>query len=344
MSKKEHREDFDRFLARLVSLKANALFLKSGEPPFYRVKGRILRDETTALTADDVRLIAEALFEEKGLHQIGTESAQLSKVISIETGDASKAEAARKLQVVVTKACGDYLITANLLEVKIPKPAEIGVPDSVLKAAESSHGLIIFSGPAGSGKTTTALSVIDHLNAKGGSHICVISEHYVYDIGSKKSIVQQKVVGLDVPDAVSAIDTALSQGIDILVVSDVWGAYELDACLEAVDSGRLVLIIVNAESPEDALDCIVREYSTDRQNRVRALLSRNVVCSVSQRLLPRKDGKGRVAAYGVLLPDDEMRKAILEGRDVFKRVSPLPDGCRTLDDSIEHLRSEHVED
>jgi twitching motility protein PilT len=234
-----------------------------------------------------------------------------------------------------------YLLTGLVIP-SVPAVDAIGVPEAVLAAARSSNGLIVFTGLTGSGKTTLAYSVMDHLNSTGNSHICTISRDCGCEIESKQSFVQHKIVGIDTPDVVSGIRSALDQDVDILLVTELRSIEEVSACLEVAMSGHLVFIVLNVGSPEGAIARLIDSFPPDQQLAVRWTLAQVLRCSSALQLFPKAGGAGRVAAFGVLLPDDEMRDAIRNGKDPLDRTKPLPQGCQTIAEHAAQLRKQGV--
>jgi len=159
-------------------------------------------------------------------------------------------------------------------------------------------------------------------------------------VAPKKALVQQREIGVDVPNALSGIEAARHQDLDVLLIGEIATVEELQACITTAETGHMVLTQLHAETPEGAIQRMIDVFPEDiRQVSRKALAS--VLRGVSaQRLLPKTDGKGRLAAYGVLIPDDEMRTAIAEGRDFMARKTPWPEGCQTMAEHIERLRAE----
>jgi twitching motility protein PilT len=152
--------------------------------------------------------------------------------------------------------------------------------------------------------------------------------------------VQQREVGVDVPSVLAGIEAAMMQDADVLLVTEVKTLEDLQACITAAETGHLVIIVLHpAATPAEAIRRIMDIFPEDIADAARRAFA-NVLRGVSTQLLLPKIGGGRVPAYGVIIPDDEMRSAIIEGRDILHRESPLPDGCTDLATEIERLRNE----
>ena len=196
-------------------------------------------------------------------------------------------------------------------------------------------GLVVFSGLAGSGKTTAALAAVDHVNSTLSKHIVTVQSGY-YPIESKKSLVSQHAVGEDVPDILAGIHAAFRQDLDVLFVESVADVEELEACMTAAQTGHLVITAIHALSPEDAVQRLIDVFPAELRPVMQRDLAHYLVAVCAQQLLPRKP-KGLLAAYGVLVPDDDMRRAIAEGHHFMERQGPNPAGCQTIADDIKRL-------
>jgi len=324
--------ELDRCLQEAADRGASDVFLLAGEPPCFRVKGSIERREGAPLSADDVREIARAAIGDERLGEIGAETGVQTTSCGIEGVVSGR--------LTVARSCGDYTLTVAILPGSVPDVTALGVPEALLQAALSPTGFVIFAGLTGSGKTTAAYSVLDHINAQRPCHICTVEDPIATHLASKKALVQQREVGIDVPDCVSGVVTAMRQDLDVLFVSEMKRVEELQACLRAAITGHMVFSHVHAGTPEEAILRMIDVQPSETEASFCRLLSQALRAVSAQRLLPKASGKGRVAAYSVLIPDAEMRQAIADGHNVLDRSTPLPDGCQTMSEAIEQLRTD----
>jgi twitching motility protein PilT len=161
-------------------------------------------------------------------------------------------------------------------------------------------------------------------------------------VPAKKALVQQREIGVDVPDAMAGIQAAADQDVDVLYIGDVSDPEVLLACIGMADMGHLVITQTHAPRPEDAINGIIHALPDAAREIHRRTLARVLRAVSAQVLLRRADGKGRVPAYGVLIPDEEMRQAIAEGRDFMARRTPWPEGCQTIPEHLQRLLAEGV--
>ena len=328
-------------LARLVRLAlerdASDLFLIPGEPPALRLRGHIERLEDEVLGAEEVRAMAAAAIGEEDLAKVGTIVGEFRRWCGV-PGE-------HNVSLCIACAHGDYTIAARIMPSRLLNVEEMEFPRAMVEAASCRHGLIVVSGAVGSGKTTGLYGLVEHLNAhRADIHICTVEGPNHMYITPKKALVQQREIGVDVPSALAGIKAAINQDADVLLIGEVTSVEELQACITAAEMGHLVLTQLHCSTPEAAIRRMIEVFPEDMREASRKALAGVLRAVSAQCLLSRKGGKGRVAAYGVLIPDDEMREAIAAGRDFLARKTPLPEGCQNLREHIERLRDEGFAD
>jgi twitching motility protein PilT len=311
-----------------IKRKASDLFFIPGEPPSIRVKGKIERMEYDILSPKDTMEMAEDILGRDRMKQIGTDLGEIHKSKQLYTKDYN-------LVFNVSRSKGNYTIAIQLIEAVIASPEDTRLPESVLKEAEKGSGIIIISGIVGSGKTTSAYSLVEHINRTSSCHICTVEDPIYLGFTPKKAIIQQREVGTDVPDVLSGIRAAMRQDLDVLFIGDISSIEELQACITMAETGHLVVTIMHATSPEDAIRRIVHIYPEDIRAAACKTLARTLAVVTAQRLFPRADKKGRVAAYDVLIPDATIRRKIEKGQDIGD-YSRIP-GCQTMHQAIRKL-------
>ncbi len=324
--------ELEAFLQTAVDKEASELFLIPGAPPCYRVEGSIKHGEANMLTPDAVRDIAAAAVGEDNLAKIGRQVGEIMTTCGV--------PGVVNGSMCIARSRGAYTIAISLHPSRLLDVDELAVPKALLEAVESSTGLFLFTGGVGSGKTNTIYSVIDHINAGKPWHICLITPPTPMHLNSKRSLVQHREISIDVPDCVAGIRSAIAQDPDLLFVSEIRNLEELKACVDFDEDGRRTFLQVNAPTPDAAIERLTNLERDDLRVMFRGRLSEIVAAICVQVLLPRASGKGRVCPYGVMIPDDEMRRAIAEGRSIASRSTPLPDNCRTLAEDILRMHKE----
>jgi len=327
--------ELERLVREAVDRDASDLFLIPGEPPAMRLRGVIERMDVDALTAEAVRSMAEEVIGRENLVQIGPKLARFQQWCG-SPGEFN-------LSVCVARSHGDYTIAFRIMPTRIFTADEVSMPPAIVKAAAPLHGLIVLSGLTGSGKTTTVYALLDHINATaGGCHICTVEGPSHMLIPSKKALVQQREIGVDVPDALAGIQASADQDLDVLYIGDEADTEALLAGIGLADMGHLVITQMHATAPEDVISRIIDAFPDAARDLYRRMLARVLRAVSAQILLPRAGGKGRVPAYGILIPDEEMRQAIAEGRDFMERRTPWPEGCQTIAEHLQRLLGEGI--
>lgn len=325
--------EFEELLMIANERGASDLHLLPGEPPTLRVDGVLERMERPPLTAEDTKEIASGLVPREDIDRLGREMGDIHK--SIMAGEVAA-------RVCVARVSGDVTISLRTVPVGAPGVEAMGVPKGLLDAVDMPSGLMVISGRTGSGKSTLAYGLLDHINSTSQRNIVTVEDPIQYRLTPKRSLVQQREVGVDTPDMLSGIRSPLYMDPDVIFVSEITSLEVLQACITAAETGHLVITVMHAESPEGAIRRIIDVFPEHMRPFYRKALAGVLRCVSCQRLLPKAGGHGRVAAYGVLVPDNEMRTAIAEGTDVYSRRIPLPDNCLIMRNEIEKMRDEGV--
>lgn len=321
----------EKYLREAAEQGASDLFLLPDEPLTLRINGQIRRTAGEPLRAADIAEIAAAAVGKENLAAIGRDVSEIHRSCAL--------PAEFNGRISVASAYGQYTIAVQLAAPQIASVEEIRVPRPILDAVLGLKGLVVFSGLAGSGKSTTAYSVLDYVNANAACHICTVEEPIYVRLTPKKAIVQQREVGSDVTDPVAGIRAAVVQDCDVIFLLEVKSLEQLEACISAAETGHLVITVFHsAATPQELIQRIVEAFPDDNRNSIRLALSKNLKVVCTQTLLPGKD-KGRFAAYSYVIPDREMQASIAEGKDL-PRTSTTRASCVTMQQAIEQLLAE----
>jgi twitching motility protein PilT len=320
---------FERILQEGFDRKASDIFMMAGEPVCFRVRGELVRAEGEPLYGDQIKAVAEAALGDERLRKdIAAVGRSVTSCGIDGVGDG---------RMCVASSFGEYTIAVRLLPRALPDIKAARVPASVLAAADSQHGLIIFAGPVGSGKTTTMLAVLEHLNDSKAIHICTVEDPIHYRMDGKKAVIQQHEVGVDVPNVVAGVAACMRQDMDVLMVGEMKRLEEVEATVAAAHAGHLVITQMHASSPEGALQRLMSIQPGEAGDMLRRQLAESLRCVCQQVLLPTENGKGQVPAYAVLIPDDGMRRVIAAGQDLRQRKTAMPEGCQSMAADVERL-------
>ena len=192
-------------------------------------------------------------------------------------------------------------IAVRLLPRKMLSMTEIGIPESVHQLLGSRQGFILFTGPTGSGKTTSLASLLNHINETSDRHILTIEDPIEYLFQHKNGIIHQREVGADVPSFIEGIRRGMRQDPDVILVGEMRDLETMRAAVTAAETGHLVFSTLHTTGAARTVDRVIDSFPPDQQNQVRMQLASTLRAVVSQILIPRCDGTGRVAAFEVMI-------------------------------------------
>lgn len=285
------------------------LHISAGLPPVIRVDGKLLRTEYPPLTKEDVqRLIFGMLNNEQRRNLEQNWELDCSYGIY----------GLGRFRVNVYKEKGTYAAAFRTITSDIPAFADLGLPPIVKEIAEKPRGLILVTGPTGSGKSTTLASMIDHINATRSEHILTIEDPIEYIHNSKRSIVHQRELGQDTRSFSNALRAALREDPDIVLVGELRDLETVALALTAAETGHLVMGTLHTSSASQTIDRIVDVFSAEQQQQIRIQLSNSLVAVFSQTLLPKLNAagekKGRVLAQEIMVVTPAIANLIREGK------------------------------
>ncbi|WP_216324600.1 type IV pilus twitching motility protein PilT [Deinococcus aestuarii] len=233
----------------------------------------------------------------------------------------------------------------RLIPTRIKTAQEMGLPQQVVDIANAPRGLVLVTGPTGSGKSTTLAAMIDHINQTKRLHIVTIEDPIEFMHTHKNSIVNQREVGADTQSFNAALRAALRQAPDVILVGEMRDYETIKAAVTAAETGHLVMGTLHTNSAPESIDRIVDVFPEEQQEQIRVQLAGNLVAVMTQQLLPKADGSGRVLAYELLIANPAVRSLIREGK-TFQIVSTMQTGARegmvTMDAFLANLYRRRV--
>lgn len=250
----------------------------------------------------------------------------------------------RRIRVSIFRQQGVYAMAIRLVPAVIPTPASLGVPETVLRLTEQKRGIILVTGAAGSGKTTTAASLVNYA-ASGQERTVVTLEspiEYVYPDG--KSMVLQREIGTDSKSYASALSAALKEDFDVVLVGELSDVETVSLALTAAETGRLVFGILHTGSVRSSIERMIEIFPPHKQRQVSVELAGVLLGVVSQQLLPRADGAGMAAAFEALAADEAVR-SLIRGQKYGALASAVAagrTGTAAMDDAIYDLYMKSV--
>ena len=313
---------------------ASDLHIHTLAPPVLRIHGEMTQLDGPALTPEDSEYLMKAITSEANqqkLQQDGTVD------FGFAFGDRCR------FRVSVFKARGDIGIVMRTIPNDLLTMAQIGLPNSVKDVLFRPRGLVLITGPTGSGKSTTLASMIDVINVEKKDHIITIEDPIEFYHNHKNSIVTQREVHNDVPTFADAIRRALRQDPDTILVGEMRDLETIGAAITAAETGHLVFGTLHTTGAAETIDRIVDSFPTTQQAQVRTQLASTLICVISQVLLKRIDKKGRVAAFEIMITTPSISALIRDGK-TFRITSDIQTGSKygmnTLDSHLIRLYHE----
>ncbi len=282
----------DQLLSACVERGASDLHLNPGRPPVLRIHGALRALDGPPLDEAATAELARALCDET----------HWGEVESRGTTDFGLAHSSgNRFRVSVLRQRGRFAAVLRLIPSKLLSLQQIGLPEACLGLLRRPRGLVLVTGPTGSGKTTTLAAMVDWINANLDRHIVTIEDPIEYYHSHKQGLVTQRELGTDVPSFPEAMRRALRQDPDVVLLGEMRDLDTISAAITAAETGHLVFGTLHTTGSARTVDRIIDAFPANQQEQIRAQLSVSILAVISQVLLPRKDGKGRVAAFELML-------------------------------------------
>ena len=331
-------ELMDQLLEAACDFGASDLHIAVGDPPVLRVHGELTPLDMAVLEPADTETLMRAICTE----------AQIESVYNNGGSDFGLAFRDRaRFRVSVFKQRGNIGIVLRQIPNDMIPLSKIGLPEEVTELLYKPRGLVLVTGPTGSGKTTTLSSMINFINENRSCHIITIEDPIEYYHHHKKSVVTQREIGADVPSFAEAIRRALRQDPDVILVGEMRDLETIAAAITAAETGHLVFGTLHTTGAAETIDRIVDAFPTNQQEQVRTQLAAGLQAVISQILLPKLDENGevhgRVAAFEIMTSTDAIRSRIRDNKTNMIK-SDLQTGAKfgmmTLDASLTNLYKE----
>lgn len=235
---------------------------------------------------------------------------------------------------------GAVALAFRLVATRVPSPEELGVPASIIDLSQRKRGLVLVTGPTGSGKSTTLAAVIDKVNQCRDAHIITLEDPIEYLHPHKMSMVNQREIGIDTESYANALRAALREDPDVILVGEMRDYETISVAVTAAETGHLVLSTLHTIGAASTVDRVIDVFPPHQQQQIRVQLSNVLEAIISQQLIPRADGRGRVAAFEVLHANTAIRNLIREGKshqiaNIMQTNRRM--GMITMDDAIVQL-------
>jgi twitching motility protein PilT len=321
----------DGLLNALWEAKGTDLLLTVGTPPLIRVHGDLspIPDQAMLTAADTAALLGEVLTAEQAAAWEGLHEYDFSFSWRDDARIRGNAFTQRGLTAVALR----------MIPREIPSPGELGLPPVLAHFARQHQGLVLMTGPTGSGKSTTLASLIDLINSERGCHIVTVEDPIEYEHAHKRAAVNQREVGTDTASFHDALRSVLREDPDVLLVGEMRDLESIRFALTVAETGHLVFATLHTNDTAQSLARMVDVFPADQQAQIRVQLAAALSCVVYQRLIPRIGG-GMVAAYEILVANSAVRNLIKEGKTHQLRnslVTGSKEGMVTFEQSVSTL-------
>ncbi len=321
------------YLQILADKDGSDLYLSTGAPPCAKFQGQLKALSDKAFKPGEIDAIAQALMDaeqrEEFLHEL-----EMNLAVSM--------PGVGRFRVNIFKQRNEVSIVARNIKTDIPKFADLKLPEVLLELIMVKRGLVLFVGGTGSGKSTSLAALIDHRNANSGGHIITIEDPVEFVHRHKKSLINQREVGVDTRSFKNALKNTLRQAPDVILIGEIRDRETMEHALEFAETGHLAISTLHANNANQALERIINLFPEERRPQLLLGLAQNMRAIISQRLIPTVDGK-RCAAVEVLLGTKTIQELILKGRlegikEIMEKSENL--GMQTFDSALYQLAKE----
>ena len=332
--------DINRILDEARDLGCSDLHFTKGLPPIVRLHGSIRQlSGYDPCTEDDIVDVINQITKAK-------QRASISKGLDTDFSYVSASKFRHRVN--VYRQRGYHAIAIRLLRDDIPTLADLNLPSILGEFALAPRGLVLVTGPTGSGKSTTLAAMIDHVNCRKNCHIITVEDPIEYMHEHKQCMVNQREIGQDVDSFAGSLRAALREDPDVILVGEMRDFETINAAVTAAETGHLVMSTLHTTGAAETIDRIIDVYPPHSQGQIRSQLANSIVGIISQTLVPTADGKGRCAALEILAATDAVRAMIREGK-IFQIPTAIATGKKqgmfTLDQDLARLvRTGKIED
>ncbi|MBI5242211.1 MAG: PilT/PilU family type 4a pilus ATPase [Elusimicrobia bacterium] len=298
--------DLPTILKAALEKKATDVFITGGSPPMAMVSGRLsaLQGFEAIAPRDVVSLLMENLFEEQ--RRILHEKLELDCSFHLP-------QLARFRMNITMQKNGPHAVI-RVIPAAIPHPDDLGLPPAVTQLADLRRGLVLMTGPAGSGKTATLACLIEEINKKREAHIVTIEDPIEFSFASRNALICQREIGTHTLSYAAALKSVLRQRADVVLIGELRDMETAEASLRIAESGALVFSTLSTTESMQTVERIVNMFPVERHRQISLRLAANLKAAIAQILMPRSDGKGLVAAREIMIVNPTIESAIREGK------------------------------
>ncbi len=297
--------ELDVLLEELVLKEGSDLHLRVGEPPVFRVAGELERSEYAPLSREDMESLIYG-FMKPAQRQIFDTNLEFDMAYEI--------SGVARFRVNCFKQMGNIGVVLRIIPLKIKTIDEWGFPTVLKRIAELPRGLVLVTGPTGSGKSTTLAAMIEHINQNSRKHIITIEDPIEFLHRDRHSIIEQREIGIDTKSYAEALRRAIRQNPDIILVGEMRDLETMAQTITAAETGHLVFSTLHTIDAVQTIDRIIDVFPPAQQQQIRLQLSTTLQAVITETLVRKKEGGGRVAAFEIMVCTPAIRSSIREGK------------------------------
>lgn len=330
----------NNFLAHMIEREASDLHLASGVPPTLRIHGSLVPMDYPDLSEEQVRALLIQIAPD---HVRARIEAGETLTFGYEMHDPVRG----RFRINVFPERRGFSAAIRFIRSTPPTLEDLGLPPIVPQFTQGNHGIVVICGATGSGKSTTLAACINEINQRENKHILTLEDPIEYMFENARSLVHQREIGVHAPSFNDGIIEALRQDPDVIVIGEVRGQEEIRRALLAAETGHLVFTTLHASSAEKAIARLVSVFPPGEQPMIQIVLSETIRCIAAQRLIPTKDGAGRVAAVELLVRNNAVASLIREGKthQLYSVMqSSAKHGMITMNESLARLVRDNLID
>ncbi len=319
--------NFSQLLLDMVKVNASDLHLKAGAVPLYRIYGELMPVDHPPLKKEEIKAFVEKIIPER-------HKETLNKMLSADFG--FSIDAVNRFRTNVFYQRGTLSVSMRRLEYKHLGFEELNLPPILTKIADSRRGMVLVTGPTGTGKSTTMAAIVDHINATRREHIITIEDPIEFIYKDKMSLIEQRELGVDTIGFDRALRDAIRSDPDVILIGEMRDKETISIATRAALTGHLVVSTLHTINAVQTINRIINYYEPEEQAFLRDQLTTALNAVVAQRLVPRAEGKGRVPCVEIMIQNDIIQNLMREDRidDIIQVIRNGTDGMQSFDMSL----------
>ena len=326
----------DTLLERLVEVGASDLHLTIGTSPAARVRGHLQALDFAPLDSESIRLLLYRILTTEQQKRL-----ELDRQIDLSYGVPGLA----RFRINVFMQREALAAVFRVIPDKLKTMEDLNLPAGVANLTKNPRGLVLVTGPTGSGKSTTLAAMIDEINRTRHDHIITIEDPIEFLHQHKGCVVNQREIGTDATSFAAALRAALRQDPDVILLGEMRDLETISTALTAAETGHLVFGTLHTQSAPGTIDRMIDVFPPEQQEQVRAMIAGSLMGVVTQTLLPTMDGQGRAAAHEIMIPDDAIRNLIRQAKveQIYTYMQTgTRSGMQTMEQSLAELCQKQV--